>query len=360
MATDHKFQLVRNANVAVQKVKNDKGKLVADVVINDEFHHRFPHTSRISKHLELMEPKDLAERLTGGSYFMIDGALVDFRDSGYNGFIHEDNTIGVFMDLLGVRDITKDPLLRHRRYNSEDDGAKFVLQKLWSNHGIQVPGYAQGGEFNSQLSYVWNPFMKTVNSTFDLVRLICENGMVGLTTFLNTKIPLFNRWEEHLDIAARQIQNKVTDTVQLRVQQMGVERASVADCMLLETHAFNRFHSAAPKSIEERQRLETIMRIVNPKMHLRDVYQDGIFEDKNLAAQLPGHLTHLDTFNIATELRTHTHEVGKSSGHALDRFANGILFDNDRNHMIGIGGMTQAKLSVFSDHEAAFYGTMTA
>jgi hypothetical protein len=339
--TNHKFDMVRNALVDVKKIKDEKGKTVAEITIDDRFQHRFSPTSRISKHLELMQPTDLAER--------------------YNGFSHDDKTLAVFMNLLGVQDTKDIPLARQRarRNDSDDAGSKLVLRKVWSDHGIIVPGYKEGGEFTSQLSYVWNPFVKTVNSSFDLVRQICTNGMVGLTSFLNTKIPLFNRWEEHLDIAGRQIQNKVDSTIIARVQQMGIERASVADCMLLEQHAFNRFHSNAPKDMSERQRLENIMRIVNPKIHLHEVYQDGVYDDKNLAAQLPGHLTHFDVFNIATELRSHTNEVGKSSDFALDRFANSILFENDRNHMTGMSGLTQPKLSVFSDHDAAFYGLMS-
>jgi hypothetical protein len=358
----HTFELVRNANVDVKKIVDDKKKVVAEITINDKYQHRFPVRSRVSKHLELMEPKHLAERLTGGSYFMIDDQLIDFRDGGYNGFMHEDDTLAVFMNLLGVTAAKDLPLARQRNRASdeEDPGSKLALRKVWSDHNIVVPGYAQGGEFTSQLSYTWNPFVKTINSAFDLVRLICTNGMVGTTTFLNTKIPLFNRWEEHLDIASRQIQNKVTSTVIARVQQMTNERASVADCLLLESHAFNRFYSGAPTDLAERNRLENIMRIVDPKIHLREVYRDGVFEDKALAAQLPGHLTHFDVFNIATELRSHTNAVGKSSDHALDRFANGVLFDNDRDYAKGIAGLTTPKLSMFSDPEAAFYGQMAA
>lgn len=360
MSNDHKFELVRNAHVDVKKIIDDKKKVVAEITIDDKYQHRFSPKSRVSKHLELMEAKDLGERLSGGSFFLVDDNLIDFRDGSYNGFVHTDETIGVFMNLLGVQDQQELPLARQRqrRGSDEDTGSKLVMRKVWSDHGITVPGYKEGGEFNSQLSYNWNPFVKTINSSFDLIRLVCTNGMVGLTSFLNTKVPLFNRWEEHLDIAGRQIQNKVTDTIIQRVQQMAVERASVADCMLLENHAFNRFHSGAPTDMAERERLENIMRIVNPKLHLHEVYRDGVFEDKNLAAQLPGHLTHIDVFNIATELRTHTNEVGKSSDHALDRFANSVLFDNDRNHLTGVAGMTQPKLSVFSDLDAAFYGKM--
>jgi hypothetical protein len=354
------FTLVRGANVDVKKIRDDKDRLVAEITVNDKFQHRFPVRSRISKHLELMEPQMLADRLTGGTYFFVGDQLVDFRDGGYNGFVHTDDTLKVFMELLGTMQAKDLPMARQRsrRADEDDAGSRIILRKTWADHGIIVPGYNQGGEFNSILSYEWNPFVKTVNSAFDLVRLICTNGMVGMTSFLNTKIPLFNRWEEHLDIAARQIQNKVDATIVARVQQMAIERASVADCMLLEQHAFNRFHSAAPEGLEERTRLENIMRVVDPKIHLRDVYRDGVFDDKNLAAQLPGHLTHFDVFNIATELRSHTTAVGKSSDFALDRFANNILFDTDRDYAQGVAGLTQPKISAFSDPNAAFFGTM--
>lgn len=356
----HTHKMFSNAQVIVKGIRDEKNRPVAEITVNDELTHRFPSTSRVSKHLDMMTPKELGERLSGGSFFAVDDQLIDFRDGQYNGFVHTPDTINAFMDVLGVQSIDDIPLARRRNVqDSEEGSSKLVLRKVWDKTEIIVPGYQAGGDFNSELSYVWNPFVKTVNSAFDLVRLICTNGMVGLTSFLNTKVPLFNRWDEHLDIAARQIQNKVNSTVVERVQRMRDERASVADCLLVASHAFSRMTVEGGITTEQRHRLEQVFNIANPRTHLAAVYRSEVFEDKNLSAQLPGHLTNLDVFNIATEIRTHSNETSKSSNFALDRIANGLLFDNDTNALIGVSSLSGLpKLSAFSSDEAAFFGEM--
>lgn len=353
------FNLIRNAHVDVKKVIQHEGghrRVFADVTVNGEHNHRFPHTSRISKHLDLMDESDLAKRLTGGSFFFIEDELVDFRDGQYNGFVHEDAAVGVFMDILGYQRKAELPFAHIRK--DDADTSKIVLRKVWNDAEIQVPGYQQGGDFKSQLSFVWNPYVKTINSAFDLVRLICTNGTVGVTSFLNTKVPLFNRWEEHLDIAARQIQNKVNHVVINRMQSMSTERASVADCQLLEQHAFDRLYAGGEKDEGERERLFSIMAAVNPRNHLSDVYQPAVFDSRDMGAQLPAHLSTFDAFNIATELRSHTAQTRKSSDFALDKFANGILFDREDNFVAGASRYTTRSTASFASPERAFYGVM--
>lgn len=356
------FTLIRDAKVEVKSILTPRTTAPqAEIIVNDKYVHRFPAKSRVSKHLAMMQPKDLADRLTGGSFFFVDrqgeDKLVDFRDGSYNGFIHADATVSQFMDLLGFQDFDQLPMHRTRRGHTEE-GTHIALRKVWSDQEIVVPGYKAGNEFSTALSFVWNPYVKTINSTFDLVRLICTNGMVGLTPFLNTKIPLFNRWEEHLDIASRQIQNKINGMIIDRVQTMGSERTSVGQCLLLEQHAYDRLYSPAVKTSEERSRLLTLMAALSPSTHLKSTYQPEVFANKQLAAQLPAHLTNLDVWNIATEMRSHTSGSAKSSDHALDRFANGVLFEESDNMIASGGRYTAPRRSSFSDPERAFFGQM--
>lgn len=354
------FTLIRNANVKVTHMVNEKKQNVAHIVVNDKYEHRFTPKSRISKHLDVMKAEDLQERLNGGTYFFIGDTLVDFRDGAYNGFIHTDESINVFMDILGYQN-RKDLPRHHHRFSADDEhgNADLVLRKVWDKTEITVPGYAAGADFNTELSFIWNPFVKTINSAFDLIRLICSNGLVGMTSFLNTKVPLMNRWEEHLDIASRQIQNKVNSVITARVGAMSAERASVADCLLLERHAFERLVAPNEKSPEERERLKGLIAAVSPKFHLHNTYRDSVFADKNLAAQLPAHLSNFDVFNIATELRSHTAQSSKSSNHALDKFANGILFDREDNFVASASRYTAPKVASFSSVDQAFFGVMS-
>lgn len=345
--------LVRNADVTVNRLLDNKKRPLAQINVEGQFTHTFPHTSRISKHLDVMEAVDLSERLTGGNFFFVENELIDFRDSSYNGFVHSDNSIDVFMDVLGYQR-KEDLNLAHLSKQKDDVNSPILLRKVWDKAEITVPGYKQGGDFNSLLSFKWNPFIKTVDSTFDLIRLICTNGMVGMTSFLNTKVPLMNRWEEHLDIAARQIQNKVSNVVVDRVQRMAVERASVSDCLLLEDHVMNRLQHSI--DVTEHERLLNIMNAVSPRAQLAAVYRDNVFNDKNLAAQLPSHVSGFDVFNIATELRTHTIETSKSSDHALDKFANSLLFDREDNFSASAGRLSAGKTKAFETAELAFWG----
>lgn len=343
------YEMIRNANVSVIGSRNEKNHPIAIATI-DGREHRFDATSRVSRSLELMTPSDVAERLSGGQYFFIDGELIDFRDGHYNGFVHTDDSIDHLMEVLGA---SRDS---HVHVHENVLSKEYSLGKKWSDHGIVVPGYNDGGEFQSELHFGWNPFVKTINSAFMLYRLICTNGMRGLRNFMNTKIPLVNRWEEHLEIANRQIQNKVESMVTRRLSAMGSERATVAETALLAAHAYKRTQSVEnSKELGKLQALNRIIDIANPRLHLATVYKDEVFNDKRLAAQMPAHLSVFDLYNMATEVRTHTHESEDSTGRGLDKFANDLVFDR-KDLTQYASRFAQPKLSQFSDPDAAFFG----
>lgn len=363
-SNDAQHHMIRDAKVEVRAIHSGSGKnqkREAEIIVNDEFVHRFDSKSRISRHLDVMSPQELGERLTGGAFFFIDetgdkatAQLIDHRNGQYmqeGRFVHDDATIAKFMEVLGFMRAADLPL--HRRKKGEQD---VILRKQWSNGEIEVPGYAEGGEFNSRLAFTWSPFSRTIDTSFDLIRLICSNGAVGLTSFLNNKVPLVNRWEEHLAIASAQIQNKVSSTVIKRVEQMTKERASVGECLLLEKHVFDRLHAGGSKNEGERQRLLLMLSAISPSAHLGNVYKDAAFIDRALAAQLPGHLSHFDLWNMTTELRSHTTAVKDSSDTALDRLANSLMFDMDTNYGSGAASATAPKLSAFSSPDRAFWG----
>ena len=352
------FEMIRNASVEITPRTASNG-VVAVASINDKYEHVFDSTSRVSKALAVMSPKDLSARMAGGHYFFIENDLIDFRPGMYNGFIQTDDSIAQLIEHIGVIDYSG---IRKglRTIKGNTISTKHALGAVWSDHGITVPGYREGGEFVSQLLFMWNPFGKNVNTFFQLTRLLCENGMVGLATFLNRKIPLINRWEEHLDMANRQIQNKVQAVATRRLEQMGTERATLDELNQLYKHAAIR-HEHSLKRVGERQlateRLERIIQIVNPANHLAGVYRANVFGDRKLSAQVPGHLTTFDAYNVATELRSHSEGNDKSTDLALDRFSNRILFD--RKDLIGVSAFASAPaLSSFSDPDAAFFGLM--
>jgi len=351
---DYNYELIRDANVEViPSLDMQGGHPIASIIVDDRFEHTFKPESRVSKALEIMSAADLGERLSGGNYFFIEDELYDFRDGRYSGFVHTDDSIRNLVDVVGISD-NSDDVRVHTNTVSKD----FKLGRKWSDHGITVPAYQVGGEFNSEIHFNWNPFVRTIGSAFMLYRLVCENGMRGLKSFLNTKIPLMNRWQEHLDIANKQIQTKVESTISARLTRMGHERASVGEVNLLASHAHRRLiESAVPLSSVEREQLENIRNVASPVIHLGSVYKDNVFVDSNLAAQHPAHLTVFDVYNMVTELRSHTRETEKSTDLGLDRLANDLIFDR-KDLTMHAQRFSMPRLCSFSDPDAAFFGQM--
>lgn len=366
---DHVAEMFRNAQVEVKRVIDSDRKVCAEIVVNDSHTHRFAHTSRVSKALaDSMTPDQLAERLNGGHYFFVDEHLVEWRDRQYPGFVHSDDTIQAFMNIIGVMDMQSMPA--HRRASMErrvkrssGDVAPLALRRVWADHEIEIPFYHEGGQFTSSIGFEWSPFTHFVSGTFDLVRQICSNGMVGTSNFMNIRVPVQNRWEEHMTIAATQLGNKVNDRVIHRIGAMSSERASLADCMTLMDHASARLGSADVTSMVEREHLNQIYHALNPREHLSDVYRESVFDNKALAAQQPSHLTRLDMYNVATELVTHYPETSDSSSFALHRMANNMLLPNEGNGSVDArkralaGG--RAQLAGFSDPDRAFFGDLS-
>ena len=348
-----KYDFIRNADVEVIVTKDEDNYPIARAVIDGKYTHHFEAKSRVSKSLELMTPADLSERLTGGQFFFVEGALHDFRDGHYTGFVHNDNTIAHLNDLLGIESAS----IRTVRVHENTTSKRYHLGRKWSNTGIEVPAFNDGGEFESELHFGWSPFVRTINSAFMLYRLVCSNGMRGLKSFMNTRIPLVNRWEEHLEIANRQIQNKVSAVCERRFVAMANERASVGELLLLAKHIEQRSKKSADQSPEAFMRLNNLAAIVNPRRHLSEVYRDNVFSSKAIAAQYPSHLTTLDAYNIATEVRTHTRDCDKSTARALDHIANDMVFDHKDITALSASASLPKKCS-FSDPDAAFFGVM--
>jgi hypothetical protein len=346
--------MVREANVKVTQVVDEHGKTCASIAVNDQFNHVFAQSSRVSNALRLSQSVSaLEEHLTGGDYFFVDDKLIDFRDNTYMGYVHSDDSINMLMETIGYDTINN---RRKRTLSLTTQSSEIALVKQWSKENFQVPGLGEGGNFDSKLLYTWNPFFHYVKGIFEIERLICTNGMVASTPLLNTKVPLINRWTEHLEIANRQIQNKVEHLVLRRLEQMQTQRASVAMLLRIQQHADTRAEDCY--SPTERERLTTIGRVANPALFLEGTYTDEVFSNKNLSAHLAGHLTQFDAWNLATEMLSHTTGTEKSTTGAVQIVANSLMFpkvEAGRRMPKSIDG-SNIPLSPFSDSERAFFG----
>lgn len=346
------YELVRSADVRVTASVDSKNYPVASIIVNNAYTHEFSPLSRVSKALETMDVESLAQRLSGGSFFFVEDQLVDFRDGHYNGFIHEDVSIAKLAKVIGIQESKQ----VSTRLQDNLVSNKYTMGCSWSENAITIPVYNDGGDFKSELLFAWNPFIKTVNSAFMLWRLICKNGMRGMTHFLNTRIPLINRWEEHLDIANAQIQNKVDGMVKRRLTGMGSQAATVNELQQIATHARRRYE----KTIQDdatHDRLRSIIQVADPSLHMGNVYKEAVFKDTRVSAQVPGYLSLFDAYNLATEIRSHTQEIEGSSTLALDRFSNDLIF-NRKDLTQHTSRFSKARQASFENHEEAYFSEL--
>lgn len=347
-----KYVLLRNADVVVGSHRNQRNHNVASITVNDKYEHHFDANSRISRALETMTCEDLQERFKGGTYFFVGDTLVDFRDAHYNGFIQDDASIASLVRVIGIQ--AKGNISTHLQDNLTT--RHFVLGCSWDASQFYIEQLANDGTFENELLFGWSPFNKDVSSAFMLKQTSTGNSIRGMSSFLRKRIPLINRWEEHLDIASKQLQIRINSEVKRRFEKMATERASVQELMLVAEHAKVRRDKGTNivgSAVEAR--LTRIYKTANPIIHTNKIYKDSVFTDMRLAAQRKGHLSVFDAYNLATEIRTHTQEVDGSSTLALDRFANDLIFNH--HDLTQYGARFEApKAAVFADIESAFFG----
>ncbi len=186
-------------------------------------------------------------------------------------------------------------------------------------------------------------------------QLSTGSSMRGISGFLRKRIPLINRWEEHLDIACKQLQVTIDSRVKARFDKMIEERASVQELMLISDHAKIRLDKGEDISGSAAEaRLQKIRKIANPIIHTNKIYKEAVFTDMRLAAQRKGHLSLYSAYQLATEMRTHTKEAEGSSTLALDRFANDLVFNHKDLTQYG-ARYEKVKAPVFKDTESAFF-----
>ena len=347
------YELVRNAHVAVTASRDSKNHPVANLLINDKYNHVFPSTSRVSRALETMTADDLRDRLMGGTFFFVGKTLVDYRDGFYNGFIQDDASIASLVRVIGIQE--SHSVVIHLQDNLVTK--KYVLGAKWDASQFVVPGYVGSqGDFENELLFGWSPFNKDVNSAFVLKHQSTGNILRGMASFLKKRIPLMNRWEEHLDIACKQLQVRIESEIKRRFQAMNHERASIQELQLVYDHAKTRIDKGPNmKGSAAEIRLQKIMHASNPVLHSNKIYKEGVYTDMRLAAQRKGHLSVFDTYTLATEIRTHSPEADGSSNLAMDRFANDLIFNHKDLTQYG-ARFEGTKVSAFNNVEEAFYG----
>lgn len=340
------FEMHRNAKVETHMERNFRGKESLVVTINDKHRHTASATSSWTDRAKTYGPEMVQDHLQGGTFFINSesGQVVSHQLKSYNGFVHSDENINQLLDHIG--------------HSNAERTNRVQLSSVHSNMEIQFPNMDSGGDFNSELSFLWDPFQSHVRANFKLIRMICSNGMVGLSDFMNCKIPIVNEWVEHLQIANAQIQNKVENMLRQRINIMTREPASVRDCQRVVDAGFARIKSSLNLSDERATRLRNIIAVCDPQIHLKSHYPDSVFLDRRLSEQTASHLSEFTVWNMLTEMATHTDPVEDSTTLAVQKHANGLLIPANNAAKVSRG---QQNVEVrFDDVDAAFAGDLLA
>lgn len=351
------FQMIRDAEVVARADYTPRsGKQVLTIEVGDHS-HTFAPTSRISDALNHTTPDVIAKRMEGGNFFFHNGELLNFQYGDQPAFVHTDDAIQALIDHVGFTTYGENEMAT--RFKSDNLQSRTVsLDKVRSNVEIEIPAYQDGGNMSSQLSFRWSPFQQYVSTSFELVRLICLNGMHGLTSFLNNKIPMVNQWEEHLEIANRQIQNTVTNMLTARMDELTRMPATVRDCQRVVDYCRARLDNAPDNHSNEKalKILRDNAYIANPEFHLKGHYRDSVFNDRRVSDQTASHLSLFSLWNMLTEIASHTLVAEGASDFNIHKHANEIVFDRGIASTQTMNSGRVKLSSTFNNAEAALLG----
>lgn len=312
-------KIIRNTeHVSVEQRGKNKGDIT--LVINDkiiQLNRRHP----ISVTASLTTPEDAAASLQNGTFVISDeGELLEYRDQSYKGFIHGDEFA--------------------EKYGSD----KSLASRM--NTEFDLPEFGMGGKFNLSTGFSWSAFSQNLKTQVNVMRQICENGMVARNKLFEQEVPLHNMFDHHLDIAARQLITVSQDKISKRLAAMGREHSTNNELNLVHSHVKRRLLDD-----QKNDRLIKLNAVMEEAVDVSDYYTKKAIEN-NITNALPSTTSRMDLWNIATELRSHTGSLVESTESSLDRIASGLLFPKNITGAIG----TRPHHSTFGSPELAFFG----
>ena len=349
------FEVVKNAKVDVKMKYDPKSEgFVVHVEVEgkyDTYEHTFSHKSNVAKMAREVEYPILKEKLENGTYVFSDGNLIDFRMSDYRGYIRTEDEINGLADKVGFS--------RQRQNNRAVNGDLLsVFNQLRHRNGVflggesedffmDVEGLGSGGAFRNRLIYRWSPFDKNIQTTIEVERLVCANGMVGMAPLVTRETPVINDIDRNLDIIDMHLRPEMSRILQERFANMSHNRASVSDVLEANRIIYERLRSnqANEHDFKILQGLANVTKLD----HLKGVFSDKLFSS-SAARTAPSDLTQYDLFNIMTEMCSHT-MADEYGNRQAQHFINKIVFDTVKNEVSG-----NVKKSQESDHRRAFFG----
>jgi hypothetical protein len=344
------FEVVENARIAMNYILTETGTKVR-IVVNEKYEHTFSQKSKVSHLVMEMEKEVLFNKLNGGTYVFSNSKLIDFRFSDYKGFIRKQGDIETLANKIGFADSRKEDKSRRsvgevfEQFRHSSQG--IFLGGASEAFYLDVNGLGKGGSFKNRIIYKWSPFDQNIQTTIEVERLVCANGMVGIAPLVTRGVPLLSDIERNLEIIELNLQPSINNLLQTRFVDMADKRASVADVTeahrMLAERAANNNLTVTDRSILEKLAESTSL------THLRGVYAPDLFTSK-AARTAPSDITQFDLFNVLTEATSHT-SGDKEENFKIQRMVNKLVFDTTKTEVAG-----SVKISAESDHSRVFFG----
>ena len=356
MSQSLQIQKITNAHVDLIPRHSSKGNLSLKIVVNGQWEHEFPETSRETQMMLTTDMNVLTAQFNGGTYIIANDQIIDYRFSTYKGFIQTDEALQKLQQIVGAEKHEKTQYtgavkgLFNQSRSSNSNGV--LLGGEWSAFDLDVKALGLGGEFKNKLIYRYSPFSQNIVTSLEVERLVCANGMVANSPFVTFEVPVISDWENNLHVVSAQLQPKINDLLTDRFEQMAVQRASVATMM--NAHDVLKKRAGTNEiSTADQARLRQMMDLVDAEEVLGDHYKDSVFNDKKRAARADSNLTQFDVFNILTEASTH---VGRDENTDVmaQRQLNSIVFDEFKNK---VRLTPEVPKSQESDHRRMFFGS---
>ncbi len=354
------FRVYKNASVKVAYHTISESNIGLSICVEHEAPHVFEAGTAEARLIEQMDLKIIEEDFNGGTYVFRFGKLIDYRKNDYSGYTRSLDEINALADTLGVEVSTGDNRDRSARGMFGNFRQKSLSKDIFLGgdgkvFNLEVEGLGEGGHFENKLVHRWSPFNENVILTLETERLICENGMVGMSPFVTKEVPIVNRVQEHLDLVTVLLEPTINDVLGRRFKDMSAQPASVGSMMkgYFALSERSKGMSAGMASTSEgRESIDRSLKLkslLDVRKNLADVYEPAVFKDTKVASSLPSNLTQFDLFNVLTEVCSHTNGANDDR---IQKEINSLVFD-ELSHKKDVQG--KIPVSSDSDHKRRFF-----
>ena len=357
------INVIRNANVeTIPQMSGDKGPVLT-ILVNGQYKHTFSPNSRESRMLSEVDINTIQQLLNGGTYVFSGGRLVDYRcdrHDTYKGFVQSDEAIKQLIEHIGFTEAKTGAYSRGVNGLYEGVRSRATNGAIFGGNGdpfdLEVPELGVGGDHDGHIVFGWSVFSDKVVTSLNVRRLVCDNGMIADAPFVTYEVPVINQWQENLDVVNARLKPVITDALGRRFKEMTDRAASLAQVLKAKEILSNRKSAVQDDEggAEAGARLSRLSGILDPSLHLGHIVRESVYTDATLAAQVDGHLSQFDLYNILTEATTH-YGRDEDTDRKANKLANTLVFDELKKRSTANFTL---KPSTESHHGQAFMGEL--